>query len=108
MSTADFWLVILGMMLVTYSARLSAIVLLGDRSLPAGALRVLRYVPPAALAAIIFPALLMPEGTIAISLSNYRLLAGLAAALVAWRTRQTLLAIMAGMALLWAMQAALP
>ena len=98
------WLIILGMMLVTYSVRLSVIALLGERELPPFITRALRYVPPAALAAIVFPALLQPAGTLDLSPANFRLLAGLVAALVAWRTRRTLLSIGVGMALLWVLQ----
>jgi branched-subunit amino acid transport protein len=102
------WLIILGMVLVTYLVRLSAIALLGEDSLPSGINQALRYVPPAALAAIVFPALLMPEGTLDLSAGNERLVAGLAAAVVAWVTRRTLLAIGVGMVLLWLLQAILP
>ncbi|NPV68931.1 MAG: AzlD domain-containing protein [Anaerolineae bacterium] len=102
------WLIILGMVAVTYSARLSVIALLGQRPLPELIARALRYVPPAALAAIVFPALLLPDGALDISPGNLRLLAGLAAALIAWRTHRTLLAIGAGMVALWLLQAALP
>ena len=98
------WLIIIGMALVTYPVRLSVIALLGENTLPAGLNRALRYVPPAALAAIIFPELLMPQGALDISPANLRLVAGLAAALVAWRTRRTLLPIGVGMALLWLLQ----
>ncbi len=62
---------------------------------------------PVTLSAIIFPALLMPEGTLDISLENARLLAGIAAALVAWKSKNTLLSIAAGMALLWILQSVL-
>ncbi|GAB4575951.1 MAG: hypothetical protein Kow0077_30020 [Anaerolineae bacterium] len=102
------WLVIFGMVLVTYSVRLSVIALLGERELPDLLTRALRYVPPAALAAIVFPALLMPEGTLAISAANPRLIAGLVAAVAVWRTRRTLLSIGLGMVLLWLLQALLP
>lgn len=99
------WLIIIGMALVTYPVRLSVIALLGENTLPAGLNRALRYVPPAALAAIIFPELLLPQGMLDISATNFRLAAGLVAALVVWRTRRTLLAIGVGMALLWLLQA---
>ncbi|MBN2471289.1 MAG: AzlD domain-containing protein [Anaerolineae bacterium] len=99
------WLIILGMALVTYPVRLSVIALLGENALPEGLNRALRYVPPAALAAIIFPELLMPGGGgLNISPTNFRLVAGLVAALVAWRTKRTLLSIGMGMALLWLLQ----
>ncbi len=101
----DNWLVILGMVLVTYSVRLSVIALLGDTRLPDGLNRALRYVPPVALSAIVFPALLAPQGALDISLGNVRLIAGVVAALIAWRTRNAILSIAAGMILLWVLQA---
>jgi branched-subunit amino acid transport protein len=57
------------------------------------------------LSAIIFPELLMPGGTLDISWGNLRLFAGLAAALVAWRTRNVLLTIAVGMGVLYLLQA---
>jgi branched-subunit amino acid transport protein len=99
------WLTIFGMVIVTYSVRLSVITLLGDTTLPDTVNRALRLVPPVALSAIIFPALILPDGSLDLSPGNERLLAGIAAALIAWRTRNTLLAIGAGMLLLWALQA---
>lgn len=99
------WLIILGMVVVTYSVRLSVIALLGDAELPDALRRALRYVPPAALSAIIFPELFMPEGTLDLSLDNSRLLAGLLATVIAWRTRSTLATIGAGMVALWVLSA---
>jgi branched-subunit amino acid transport protein len=81
--------------------RLSVMAFLGSASLPESVSRALRYVPPAALAAIVFPALFMPDGGLDVSMGNTRLLAGLAAALVAWLSKSALLAIGVGMVLLW-------
>lgn len=100
------WLTILGMVAVTFSVRLSAIMLLGDR-LPDRLRCALRYVPPAALSAIIFPELMLPQGTLDLGAGNPRLWAGLLAALIAWQTRSALLAIGAGMLALWLLQALL-
>lgn len=102
----SLWLIILGMVVVTYSVRLSVIVLLGDATLPPSVNRALRFVPPVALSAIIVPALVMPDGALELSAGNERLLAGIAAALVAWFSRNTLLAIAVGMVLLWILQTA--
>lgn len=99
------WLILLGMVAVTYSVRLSVIALIGQRDLPERLHRALRYVPPAALTAIIAPELLMPAGSLDVSLGNERLLAGLLAILVAWRSRSMLLAIGVGMAALWVLLA---
>ncbi len=99
------WLIICGMVAVTYSVRLSVIALLGETRLPESLNRALRYVPPAALAAIVFPSLFMPADHLDFTLGNVRMLAGVAAALVAWRTKSALLAIGVGMVLLWILQA---
>jgi branched-subunit amino acid transport protein len=44
------------------------------------------------------------NGTLEVSLGNERLLAGLVAALIAWRTRSVLLTLGGGMAVLWTLQ----
>ena len=58
-------------------------------------------VATAVLSAIILPELLQPGGTLDISLGNARLLAGLVAILVAWRTKNILWTLAVGMGLLW-------
>lgn len=105
MSSTAIWLTILAMGAVTYALRLSMIVLLTRVEIPALLRRSLRYVPPAVLSAIIFPELLAPSGELNLSLRNLRLLAGLVAGAVAWRTGSMVLTIAIGMALLWAAQA---
>ena len=94
------WLTMLLVGLGTYATRLSFILLFGRREIPGGMRRALRFVPPAVLTAIIFPELLLPEGRLDLSLGNERLIAGLLAILIAWRTKNVLLTILAGMALL--------
>jgi branched-subunit amino acid transport protein len=91
--------------LVTFLTRLSFIVLLGRVETSPLLTRALRFVPPAVLSAIIFPQALYPNNQLDLSLGNARLLAGLIAALVAWRTRNVLLTIAVGMMALWILQA---
>jgi branched-subunit amino acid transport protein len=105
MTDTALWLTLLGMGLITYGIRLSMILLLGRFELSDGLRRALRLVPPAVLSAIIFPELLRPNGALDISFGNPRLLAGIIAALVAWRTKNALLTIGVGMAALWVLQA---
>lgn len=95
------WLIIAGMGLVTYALRLSMIGAIGRWRVPPLLHRALRFVPPAVLSAIIFPELLAPGGALSLSAGNTRLLAGIAAAFIAWRTKNTLLTIAVGMAVLW-------
>ncbi|HLB50016.1 MAG TPA: AzlD domain-containing protein [Anaerolineales bacterium] len=102
MTPLQLWITIGAMGLVTYLTRLSFIMAWGRLAMPDLVRRALRYVPTAVLSAIILPELLRPGGgALNVSLSNARLIAGLAAALLAWRTRNVLLTITIGMAVLW-------
>ena len=101
----NVWLLLIGMGLVTYAIRLSLIALIGRVDVPPIIQRALRFVPPAVLSAIIFPELLRPGGTLDLSFGNVRLLAGVLAAGVAWRTKNVLLTIGVGMVALWVLQA---
>src|SRR5690606_12005497 len=100
----EVWLTLLAGGLVTFATRLSFIQLFEKFEIPSGLKRALRFVPPAVLAAIIFPELLLREGVLALETSTFRLLAGLVAALVAWRTRSVVLTIAAGMGALYLLQ----
>jgi branched chain amino acid efflux pump len=101
------WLTIFGMGIVTYAIRLSFILLLERVEIPQRVRQALRFVLPAVLSAIIFPELLRPKGVLDLSPGNVRLLAGLLAALIAWRTKNILLTIAVGMGALWILQAIL-
>jgi branched-subunit amino acid transport protein len=103
----NIWLMMLIAGIVTYATRLSFILLVGQRQVPPLARRALRFVPPAVLTAIIVPEIMLQNGQLAITPGNARLLAGLLAILVAWRTRNALLTIVVGMLALWAIQWAL-
>ena len=70
---------------------------------PPAVARILRQIPPAALASIVVPALIRPEGQL--SLAQPRLWAGVLAALVAWRTRNVGLTLAAGMAIVVVLEA---
>ena len=105
MSTLIFWLTIVGTGVVAFALRLSFIALLGHIEMPRSLGRALRFVPAAALTALVIPPLFYKDGALQVSLDNERLLAGLVAALIAWRTRSVLLTLGAGMATLWTLQA---
>jgi branched-subunit amino acid transport protein len=89
------WVAIILTGIGTYSMRASFLVFahrLADVPLPVQ--RLLRQIPPAALAAIVVPALAAPDGYI--DLWQPRLLAGIVAALIAWRTKSVALTLAIG------------
>jgi branched-subunit amino acid transport protein len=96
----SLWLTMLAAGLVTFGTRLSFIYLLDKVRLPDWFRRGLRFVPVAVLSAIILPELTSPNNTLFLSWRNPELLAGLVAILVAWKTKNVLLTILAGMAAL--------
>ena len=99
------FLLIFGMMLVTFGARYPVLALVGRIQLPERALRALRYVPPAVLTAITVPAILMPEGEIFLSPTNAYLVAGVVTVMVSWRTKNLLFTIVVGMGVFLAWRA---
>jgi branched-subunit amino acid transport protein len=100
----NIWLVMLFGGMITFGMRFSLIYLFGRFQVPETMRRALHYVPPAVLSAIIFPELFLRDGHWALSLDNFRLLAGLAAILVAWFSKNTLITIIAGMVVLFLLQ----
>ena len=100
----NIWLIMLLGGILTFTTRSSFIFFVGEREINPQVKQALRFVPPAVLTAIIFPELLLPGGQLDISLGNARLLAGAAAILVAWRTRNAVLTIVVGMLVLWVLQ----
>ena len=105
MSTPALWLAIFGTGAVTFALRLSFIALLGRIQIPPPLGRALRFVPAAVLTAVVVPLLLYDDGALNVSSGNERLLAGLVASLIAWRTRSVLFTLVGGMATLWTLQA---
>jgi branched-subunit amino acid transport protein len=98
------WLVIVLVGASNYLARLSFIALLARRSMPPLAVRALRYVAVAMLAALVVPAVLAtPAGPML--WPNPKLVAAIAAGVVAWFTRSTAGTLVTGMATLWLVQA---
>jgi branched-subunit amino acid transport protein len=100
----NIWVVMLIGGLITFAIRFSFIYLFGKFHIPETVRKALHYVPPAVLSAIVFPELLLPNGTMNLSFSNYRLLAGLVAMLVAWWTKNILITILAGMIALFVLR----
>jgi branched-subunit amino acid transport protein len=98
----NIWLVLIICGVMTYLTRLSFIAAFGKHAIPEWLRRSLRFVPAAVLSVIACQSLFYPADHFDISWSNTRLLAGIIAALVAWRTRNALLTILVGMVALLA------
>ena len=97
------WLTILLAGAGTYAMRLSFLAV-ADRmaTLPPLAHRVLRQIPPAALAALVVPALVRPGGEL--GFWQPHLAAGALAAVVSWRTRSTVATLLVGLTTLAVLQ----
>jgi branched-subunit amino acid transport protein len=95
------WLIIAGISIVTFLLRASFILFANPQKFPHAFRQALTFVPPAVLAAIVAPGLLMPDGVFDLSLHNPRWIAGLVALAVAARTRHQLAAVAVGLPLLW-------
>ncbi|QBD82484.1 AzlD domain-containing protein [Ktedonosporobacter rubrisoli] len=104
MSAGLLLITILVIGLLTLGIRLSFIVFLGKTQIAPALQQALRFVPIAVLSALIAPALFLSGTSLDLSLSNSRLFAGLVAILVAWRTKNVLLTILAGLACLLTLQ----
>jgi branched-subunit amino acid transport protein len=108
MSQGLLWVTIIIVGLLTLSIRLSFMVFMDKVRVSPIAQQALRFVPVAVLSALIAPALFFPSGSLNISFSNARLIAGILAILVAWRTKNVLLTIFTGMACLLILQMFMP
>lgn len=107
MPNPAIWFIMLSLGLLTFLTRLSFIALHNRWTPPELFRRALHYVPVAVLTAIIVPELLIDPGGLGAAtapLLNPRLLAGGVAIFVAWRTKNTALTIMVGMAAFWLAQ----
>lgn len=101
-------ILLLGMLaagLLTFATR--AVFLLGGARWAPGPRfsALLRYVPPAVLAALIAPEVFVRGGELVTGFDNPRLWAALVAMLVALKTRSVLWTIASGLACLWLVQA---
>lgn len=98
------WVTMIISGLVTFAARFSMIGILKDRAIPDVMRRLLTYVAPAALAAIILPDVLLVDGRMALT-NNPEIPAFLVAVGVALFTRNVIVIITSGMFALWSITA---
>lgn len=94
------WIVMLGIGGGTFLIRFSFICLFGKKQMPEVLMRSLRLVPAAIFSALIVPSFALTQQA-TFSVGNYRMWAGIIAVGIAWKTRNVILTIVAGMAVLW-------
>jgi branched-subunit amino acid transport protein len=94
------WAMILIVGALNFLSRLSFIAFFARREMPVLLARALKFVPAAMLTALIVPMIVLPGGS-ANAETMPRIVAALIAALVAWRLKSPLAAIVVGMVALW-------
>ena len=106
-ATSQFWLLIFTLAAGTWAMRSLAIMLHGHVPHPAWLERVLKYVPVAAMTALVVPASLYAKTNGAYHAVPARTIAAAIALVVAMRTKNTLATLVVGMVALWLAQWAL-
>jgi branched-subunit amino acid transport protein len=99
------WVVVAIVGLLNYLSRLSFIAIFARREVPTLLARAFRYVPAAMLTALVLPMVVVIPAQAQASLP--RVVAALAAGVVAFLTRSTLWTLATGMLVLWALQLAI-
>lgn len=98
------WLVILAVSAVTFTMRMSFIAVVKPHAIPPAVQRLLRYVAPAVLAAIVVPPILIRADALDLGPDNPRLVAAAVAVVIAWFGRSVVATVAGGMGTLWLMQ----
>jgi len=93
-----FWTIV-GMAAVTYLPRLLPTLFLSGRNLRPILIAWLRLVPPAVLAAMLAPSLLVREGEVDLGVDNLFFWAALVAFPVAWKSKSLFATVVVGMGL---------
>ncbi|MFB6177126.1 MAG: AzlD domain-containing protein [Halobaculum sp.] len=93
------WVAIVAIGIGTFAIRASFLFLYERIDVPEQAERALELVPAAVLSALVLPAVVAPDGTVAVVGSDRVVAAGVAL-VVAWRTENILATITVGMAVL--------
>jgi branched-subunit amino acid transport protein len=102
------WLIMIALAVGTFLIRVSFIVLLSNRQVHPLVTRALRFVPASVLFALVIPQILTRNNSLQISFANPQLIAGIVAAVVAWRTKNVLFTILSGMVILWGLRLLFP
>ncbi len=97
-------IIIITMAVVTFFTRFASLVLLHHTGIPAWFGKWLKHVPVGILTALIIPPILVQQGQINISLHNHYLVAGIVAAVVAYKSGSAVLTMGLGMGAMLALR----
>jgi branched-subunit amino acid transport protein len=93
----SYWLLILGMALLTFVPRYIPFALAGRISIPLWLSKALHFVPTAVLTCIIVKSTLVQDGEIFIAFQNHYLIAAIAAFITSLVSRNLLLTVLVGL-----------
>lgn len=97
---SEIFLIIAGMALATFFTRFACLVFFRRGGVPGWLEKRLKHVPTAILTSLIIPVLLLPRGNLDLTLGNHYLLAGCVTALAAYKTRNVLVTMSLGLAVM--------
>ncbi|MTI81665.1 MAG: AzlD domain-containing protein [Firmicutes bacterium] len=102
---SEILFIIIGMAAVTYLTRFGCLVLFRYTGIPSFLHGWLKHIPTAILTALIVPSLLLPKGYLDLTIQNHYLIAGILAAVIAYKSRNIIatvgLGIMVMISLNW-------
>ncbi|MHC1715195.1 MAG: AzlD domain-containing protein [Acidaminococcaceae bacterium] len=93
----EILIIIFSMAVVTFATRFGCVALFRQTEMPIWLERWLKHIPTAILTALIVPALLLPKGQLDLTWHNHYLLAGILAAIVAYKSHNIVFTIVLGM-----------
>ena len=93
----EILIIIFSMAVVTFATRFGCVALFRQTEMPIWLERWLKHIPTAILTALIIPALLLPKGQLDLTWHNHYLLAGILAAIVAYKSHNIVFTIVLGM-----------
>lgn len=101
MNTTDFWIITLSIAAGTFLLRAIFIFILGKNDLSERTQSLLRYIPPAVFAALVAPPIFLHQGQVDWLGGKERVIAAAIAALVAWKAKNMIAVLIAGMGVLY-------
>ena len=104
MDSLTIWIVIIAIGAGTFLLRFAMIALVGRVRLPERLFDALQYLPPAIFAGLVIPAVYRHNPQHFVPEHPARLLAGLLAIFIAWKTRNMIATVVIGMLALWILQ----